>query len=96
MSLAHLLKCVLNTFGGEKELQGEEAHYLLIPVINKGSEGEVFRLQQSRADWSSSCNQLRGHYYVNDAGRLMYGIWRTLMDMQSGWFLYLCGSTERK
>lgn len=66
MSLNDLFKFVLNSFDGEEAPQAEDACYLRITIINKGSKVEKQRLREIGVVQYSSTNQWQRHHIVNN------------------------------
>lgn len=74
MSLADLIKFILNTFPVGKELQGQEVRPLWNPSPNKEPKVEYWRSRHSFVVQYSSTSQLIRHNLNNDAMQLIFGI----------------------
>lgn len=89
VSLADLLRVVLQKIDSKEALEGEYTRHFWNPIISNRSEMKHWHLPQCSAVQCSSTNQLLMHHPVNDAGRLMYYIQDAEPDVWIGW-IRLC------
>lgn len=95
VSLGDLFKLYLNTFDGEKALQGEDTRHLWNIIIYKGSEVRSQLLHKSPVAQYLLPNQLLKHHGLKDSGPLMDARMRAELYVWMRGLQSLCESDER-